>query len=713
MKRTTIFKHFLMSLLLAVSLAGSASAGSGWVLISTVEFDEQAHEVGGISETYLTYDIAYNYDAVADGLLYYTSPLEVIDGDYGEGIDDTYIDIIFGVMYGIEVDYYTADYRPNKVVCADTEHWARLVFIPLEGKGYYDPYQLSQRTPGSYESFHREEIPSVMTETYSSSEYEYLGYTYACIRTPTVGTVQFQEMNGSAITDNPTRDLGNGVILGGGKRIFPDRQTPDDTVNRSIVKVKAQLLTSGGDPVYTSGAKVFFKNFDVDDPSTDSNVDDNGTTGNDNRERRGDPQAAGSFVNCVGVVNGLCYGLTNSNGEVSVDFSVTKQPGDNFVIAVSTDDGYLNGISVNGTGLRDSSNQALPTARAKRSEMLTVWRKLHIEVDSMAESQGNYEAGRIYSKVTVGQTPVTINITGTPSLEEGRFQGGRLQLDAATSLRVLDNTTNQLQVVSEGSPVSLRINQLFYLFDDDDFDNDDGGQQDGDDGEDIECLGTLPRCFDGTFSLVRPSSNPDENVFAAAYVEPEYEWAANQGFNQSNLPFLVKNDRNNADGDSLAAYFNPYRNTRNTGTATYERDDFWVAYFAIGYQSGINPFLIDEDGDPYAPNQPAIIGGGFSPADDINRDLVDTADDSFGVWNGSIGSILFIEGMSDLDRTVGASVNNWTNRLAAHELGHQLGLRGDTTGWGLMTPAGNSISLTPSHVGVIRWRVWSPGERNF
>lgn len=713
-----IRKICLMSLLMGCfclsGLTSEVSAQSGWRLFTTVFFDVDDGEVGGISETYLSYDIAYYYDAGADGLLYYVSPTETIDGDAGEGIDDIYYDIYLGVMYGIEVDYTSSDYRPNKVLCADTIHYARSVStpIPLSQQPYYDPYQLSTRSPGKYESGHSENISGSQSNYYSASDVYPLDDTYACVRTPTVSSVEFQEMNNSPITDNPIRDLGNGVVLSGGKRIFPERQTHNDTVNRKSVRVKAQLLPSGGNPYYTSGVKVFFRNFDVDDPSTDPNVDDNGTDGNDNREMRGAPGAAGSFVNCAGLINGLCYGLTDTNGEASVEFTVTKQPGDNFVIAASTDNSYLNGVAINGIGLKDGANQSLPTTRAKRSEMLTVWRKVHIEVDSMAESTGNYAAGRIYSKTTVGQTAVTINVVGV-TLEPGQYQGGRLQLDAFTSLRVIDNTTNQLQVVSEGDPVSLRVNQLFYLFDDDDFDSDDGARQDGDDGEDIDCLGAQPRCFDGTFSLMRSNSNVDENVFAAAYIEPEYEWAANQGFNQTNLPFLPKVDIGE-NGNITATYFNPYRNSKNVSGVSYELDDFWVGYFVIGYQAGLDPgLLVDLDGDPYGPNILAAIAGGFSPADNIPQDLENYADDSFDVRKGSIGSILYIEGMTDLDRTVGSSVNNWKNRIPPHEFGHQFGLRGDTAGWGIMTPGGNSIVLDPSHVSVIRWRVWSPGEKNF
>ncbi|MGH9948410.1 MAG: hypothetical protein ACRD6X_14615, partial [Pyrinomonadaceae bacterium] len=287
------------------------------------------------------------------------------------------------------------------------------------------------------------------------------------------------------------------------------------------------------------------------------------------------------------------------------------------------------------------------------------------------------------------------------------------------NLEVLDNTDTALQIRSNNGNVTLFINGIFQLFDDDDFNDDDGpppfgdGTLDGDDQEDIECLRTTPNCFDGTFSLLQVSANPNTNVFSAAYLEPEYEWARQQGFNQSNLSFVAKLDRNNNNGDSLAAFFNPFRNSRNANGLVFEKDDFWVGYVVIGYQSGINPFLVDEDGDPFSIGIPGLIAGGFSPAVNIDTDLVDDAGDSLDVFAGSIGSAFFIEGMSDLDRTVGASVNNWKNRIPPHELGHQLGLRGDVLGFGIMTPTGNSIQLVPRHIGVIRWRVASPGEPNF
>lgn len=140
------------------------------------------------------------------------------------------------------------------------------------------------------------------------------------------------------------------------QRIFLDKHSPDDTTSRKVVRVKAVV----GRPNVT----VHFRNFDVDDLSADGTIDENGVAGNDNRDGRQiglpyPPTAAGTLSSASAV--------TNANGEAIVYFSLTKQPGDNFVVAASTDATYANGISVAGTGLKDSTNAILPTKRSAPS----------------------------------------------------------------------------------------------------------------------------------------------------------------------------------------------------------------------------------------------------------------------------------------------------------------------------------------------------------
>lgn len=77
----------------------------------------------------------------------------------------------------------------------------------------------------------------------------------------------------------------------GGKRIFPGKENPDDTINHRLIKVKAITNAQPPNPnVFDQlRAKVMFTSVDMDDPATDNApVDGNGDLGNDNR---GTPKA--------------------------------------------------------------------------------------------------------------------------------------------------------------------------------------------------------------------------------------------------------------------------------------------------------------------------------------------------------------------------------------------------------------------------------------
>src|SRR6185369_6291063 len=86
---------------------------------------------------------------------------------------------------------------------------------------------------------------------------------------------------------------------------------------------------------------------------------------------------------------------TDANGVAQVELTVTAQPGDNFKVAAGCNTNYLNGVVVAGTDLRDGSGSTLPTDRAKPTDMVTVWRKVHVEVDSMGLVTGNEVAGTV------------------------------------------------------------------------------------------------------------------------------------------------------------------------------------------------------------------------------------------------------------------------------------------------------------------------------
>lgn len=541
---------------------------------------------------------------------------------------------------------------------------------------------------------------------------------------PKVQSVVFEPVSNQVINGVLTNSVIDYPSFGSSsQRIFPDKLTPNDIVSRKSVRVKAVL----SQPI--ANVTVYFKNFDVDDPSIDPIIDDTGVNGNDNREGRVigqsyPPSAAGVLT--------ATSATTNSNGEAIVYFTVTKQPGDNFVVAASTNQTYLNGVAINGTGLKDSTNNPLPTTQAKRTELLTSWRRVHIEVDSMGAVAKNYVTGFVRGKGTyVGSAPVWIEIypaTGPPAasgyFEENSYKetvaadgtrlsyGGRMVAAGVHDLKILDNRLvlrspgvppkSEIEVLSLNGNVYLYPNQPVKLFDDDDFNDSDGSQKDGDDGEDVDAL------YD-TFSRMQASDNPDENAFASAYIVPEYVWATNAGYNDSNVSFIL---HDTAGGDTYPVQRSEI--VANAGSQTSERDDFWIAYVLVEYQGEAN-LAVDPGGTNYG-----FLGGVAPLRADNTRDNTDLYNTSLGVPPGGIGDVIFIESMRDRQLTPFESGEPSTTfartRVGTHEVGHQFGLghngglpSGNNPAGGIMSYVGN-LYFTPNHINLMRWRIKSPGQ---
>jgi len=161
---------------------------------------------------------------------------------------------------------------------------------------------------------------------------------------------------------------------GGGLRMFPDAAEPGGNP-RQVVRVKATVgdLAPGEK---RDGHMVYFKSFDVDDPSANTGpIDDEGQT----QDNRGTPPEGNLNPG---------FAVTNAQGEATVDFTVTMKPGDNFRVAADlNNDTWLNGLKVKQNdpqALIYESDEVTPVPPGKRTDLLTVWRKLHVEVDSMA-----------------------------------------------------------------------------------------------------------------------------------------------------------------------------------------------------------------------------------------------------------------------------------------------------------------------------------------
>ncbi|MGI8811441.1 MAG: hypothetical protein ACR2IH_02800 [Pyrinomonadaceae bacterium] len=174
---------------------------------------------------------------------------------------------------------------------------------------------------------------------------------------------------------------------GEGKRIFPDKNTSNDGVNRKVVRVKVVVPLLAPTP---DNVKVNLQAYDVDDLSTDSIIDSNGNLGDDNRPTGIGPGTLSYSITDPGTSSWAQVGV-DGNGEAIAYLTVTMQPGNNVVIAAST--GSLEGVVVDGTGLKNANGISLPTADIKRTELLTTWRRLHIEVDAMGVVQANSVTG--------------------------------------------------------------------------------------------------------------------------------------------------------------------------------------------------------------------------------------------------------------------------------------------------------------------------------
>ncbi len=186
----------------------------------------------------------------------------------------------------------------------------------------------------------------------------------------------------------------------GGKRIFPDKRfVVDPSANiRNKVNLKATLNPA------VNGCDVQFRTWDVDDPFDQNNsglanvqVIDSDASGPDNRGS--DP----------GVVTGT--GTTDARGVARFTVTVSMQPGNNYRGAAS---GFAADLS--GTTQTQAETNA-PPPRVKFTDMLTVWRKLHVELDSMGPVTGN-EIVTTFTDI-VGTGTALTEARGIPSIDDG------------------------------------------------------------------------------------------------------------------------------------------------------------------------------------------------------------------------------------------------------------------------------------------------------
>lgn len=484
--------------------------------------------------------------------------------------------------------------------------------------------------------------------------------------------------------------------VGDGRRIFSDKKDAGDTVDRRKIRVKAQYGEN------TAGVMIYFRNFDLDDPSANAapidaeptlnaGDDNNGNVDGTTNTRAGQLSSKNSR-DCRGFSKGLAC-PTDATGIATVDFTVTRQPGDNFTVAASANETYVTNLTLaaDGINLKDTSNTPTPatipapgsnacatsSVRACRADMLTVWRRLHIEVDSMGYVSSNSVTGTIAigirsSNISPLTLPLSIN-----TLEPNRFENGRLVI-GTTSYKLINsdinatppvdaNTNNSVTIINPGN-FTVRFGDSFTLYDDDDFDDGDGANLDGDTlpfpGEDV----TRPDTTMMQSNDIPCSATLDTfcNSFTPAYIKPYY----NLSGSNEDIPFSL----NTPETDRTNIYNNYFNNQVNA------RDDFWAVYLLGVYQPDVSEDSDPDEGEALYGQTDSLQGIGAFVYEELSRPTE----------------------YEDLDNPVirPPGIPLWRNRpiankyTATHEIGHLLnGDHDDCDGIGMCNTSTNDSGL--------------------
>jgi len=274
------------------------------------------------------------------------------------------------------------------------------------------------------------------------------------------------------LSTDPDIPIDTNPNAGGGLRIFPDKKVPNETISRRRIQVKAQH----SEP--TAGKTIYFRSFDVDDPSASAApIDPNDSAGRIGDDNNGNVDGTtatrnGRFLAPLGSSGCVAFPaapaiavgfscLTDSTGLAIVDFETTMQPGDNFTVVASDDETYITGLTLaaDGVNLTDTTGAQIPAStqaanacatanmKACRADMLTVWRRLHIEVDSMKQATGNFLQGTVSKKVRIkaGATATLKDVFLGKAVNQ--FENGRLEIAPITAFfNVVSNTDTALTI---------------------------------------------------------------------------------------------------------------------------------------------------------------------------------------------------------------------------------------------------------------------------
>jgi hypothetical protein len=479
-----------------------------------------------------------------------------------------------------------------------------------------------------------------------------------------------------------------------GKRYFSDGDGPTATFHRTRINVKVRMAGA-------AGKSVKLKAFDVDDqtptewdasPAVIDTNDTNGPAGNDNNLIGEEiPGLSGKFTTTVA---DTITTTLDSNGEAVVEFITTRKPGANYRIAAVLNDSasQVDALQVtNATAPRYIAPGARPVPgfAGVVSSTLTVWRRLHIEIDSMEKvpvispnPELNSVSGVVNSYIendpVEGHSTLVVD-TIIASEERDRFANGKITIGS----NVFSVTGNKYDALSS----SIFFNGLitpnptgtsFKLVDDDDFYLSEANlppplPKNGITTELLEAL--KPKYAPAFIDLViedSHDSNPD-SVIPFRLNEPELGWS---GWN---------------------SIFDDNKNIHDT---LY----YWAHTVAFAYQPDSST-----DGDPSTGGN---IDRGGTP--DIGWTQIDTFIGVSVIYmesnrEATFGENLSAQFLSNQETMKYYKRTYWMNLFGtiAHEIGHAPGRETpghDHSEQGLMADGGSTITTDFSSATIRRFR---------
>ena len=260
---------------------------------------------------------------------------------------------------------------------------------------------------------------------------------------------------------------GNTPLAGG--KIFPGKKTYDDPngPDRRKVKVKATLNMA---PDASDNIGVIFKRWDVDDPSADSAPIDENDNDPDPNKHSMDNKGSSCFENGYDSAGDLADGSV-----VYATFLVSMRPGDNYRITATTSQEAKDEL----THYKVETGN-IPSS-VKRTSILTTWRKLHIEFDTMDAPPSNEPFGTITGTSSfIGMWLLVDN--SDPDWPDGSLNGGVLDPEdnnPGTTVDYVNENTFEVDN-NDNKAVTIRHNYTYDRFDND------GTNGIDDEGEDFD-----------------------------------------------------------------------------------------------------------------------------------------------------------------------------------------------------------------------------------